>query len=280
MTAHLRAGIQPPMYEAIVEMPNWLDSTPGVEAALAWPLALGLSGAIAGSFIAALAIRWPEGRSVTHGRSACDSCGRTLGPAELVPLLSALWLRGRCRSCGAQIDPRHWQIELSAALIGIVAGVAVPGSIALAGAVFGWLLLTLAVLDVTAFWLPDRLTLTLALAGVATGALGVAPSLQSRAIGGIAGFAALWAIAQGYRWVRGREGLGGGDAKLLGAIGLWIGWRMLPIVLVLACLIGFSFVLARVLTGGVVRADDRLPFGALLAIAAYPVWLVMLALPL
>ncbi|MGN6621926.1 MAG: prepilin peptidase, partial [Sphingomonas sp.] len=140
----------------------------GIAAGFAWPLTRGIVGAIAGSFIAALAIRWPQGRSIVQGRSACDSCGRTLGPAELVPLLSALWLRGRCRSCGARIDPRHWQIELSAALIGIVAGVAVPGSIALAGAVFGWLLLTLAVLDVTAFWLPDRLTLTLALAGVAT----------------------------------------------------------------------------------------------------------------
>ena len=92
-----------------------------------WPVALGALGAIAGSFIAALVIRWPAGRSVLVGRSACDGCGRVLGPVELVPLLSALWLRGRCRSCGASIDPRHWQIELAAVVIGAVAGIAVPG---------------------------------------------------------------------------------------------------------------------------------------------------------
>lgn len=242
-----------------------------------WPVALGVLGAIAGSFIAALVIRWPAGRSVLAGRSACDACGRVLGPAELVPLLSVLWLRGRCRSCRAPIDRRHWQIELAAAAIGVIAGVAVPGAAGAAGALFGWVLLALAALDVTEFWLPDALTATLALAGMVVGLLGVPPPLLDRVIGGIAGFAALWLIAAGYRLVRGREGLGGGDPKLLGAIGLWLGWRMLPIVLVLACLVGLAIVLARVLTGRPVRADDRLPFGALLAIAAYPVELVMLA---
>jgi leader peptidase (prepilin peptidase)/N-methyltransferase len=245
--------------------------------ALKWPLALGLLGAIAGSFIAALVIRWPQGRSVLVGRSACDACGRTLGQGELVPLASALWLRGRCRSCRAPIDSRHWQIELAAAAIGVIAGLAVPGPVGIAGAVFGWLLLALAALDVTAFWLPDVLTGALAIAGIVVAALGVAPPLADRAIGGIAGFASLSLIAAAYRMIRHREGLGGGDPKLLGAIGLWLGWRLLPIVLLLACLTGLALVLARLLTGAGVRADDRLPLGALLAIAAYPTWLVMLA---
>jgi leader peptidase (prepilin peptidase)/N-methyltransferase len=87
----------------------------------------------------------------------------------------------------------------------------------------------------------------------------------------------LWLIAAAYRLVRRRDGLGGGDPKLFGAIGLWLGWRLLPIVLLLACLTGLALVLARLLTGAGVRADDRLPLGALLAIAAYPTWLVMLA---
>ena len=99
-----------------------------------------------------------------------------------------------------------------------------------------------------------------------------------RAIGGAAGFSALWLIAAGYRAIRGREGMGGGDPKLFGAIGLWLGWRMLPVVLLLASLTGLAFVLVRLVTGRRVRADDRLPLGALLAIAAYPTWLVMLAL--
>jgi len=252
--------------DTLIAMPAWL-----------WPTLLAVVGAIAGSFIAALVIRWPEERSVLVGRSACDACGRTLGPAELVPLLSALWLRGRCRTCGLAIDPRHWQIELAAAAIGAIAGINVPGPIGVAGALFGWLLLALAALDVTALWLPDALTLTLAAAGILTGALGIEPPLVDRAIGGVCGFVALWAIATVYRIVRHRNGLGGGDPKLFGAIGLWLGWRLLPAVLLLACLTGLAVVLVRLLTGRGVRADDRLPLGALLAIAAYPAWLVMLA---
>jgi len=254
------------MGDALTAMPIWL-----------WPTLLALAGAIVGSFLAALVIRWPGGRSVLVGRSACDACGRTLAPIELVPLASALWLRGRCRTCHKPIDPRHWQIELAAAAIGVIAGLAVPGPVALAGAVFGWLLLALAALDIAAFWLPDALTATLALAGIAVALLGVSPPLLDRAIGGIAGFAALWLIAAGYRAIRHREGMGGGDPKLLGAIGLWLGWRMLPVVLLLASLTGLAVVLVRLATGRGVRGDDRLPFGALLAIAAYPAWLVMLA---
>jgi leader peptidase (prepilin peptidase)/N-methyltransferase len=245
---------------------------------LAWVPALGVLGAIVGSFLAALVIRWPAERSVLTGRSACDACGRTLAPIELGPLASALWLRGRCRTCRAPIDPRHWQIELAAAAIGVIAGLAVSGPVALAGAIFGWLLLALAALDIAAFWLPDMLTAMLALAGILAALLGVGPPLFDRAIGGIAGFAALWLIAAGYRAIRHREGMGGGDPKLFGAIGLWLGWRMLPVVLLLASLTGLAFVLARLAIGRGVRADDRLPFGALLAIAAYPTWLVMLAL--
>ncbi|PMU33183.1 prepilin peptidase, partial [Pseudomonas sp. FW305-47B] len=92
-------------------------------------------------------------------------CGVTLAPRDLVPLLSAALARGRCRACGASIDSRHWQIELGCVVIGVLAGLAVPGPVGLAGAVFGWLLLTLAALDIAAFWLPDAVTATLAGAG-------------------------------------------------------------------------------------------------------------------
>ncbi|MEN2785218.1 prepilin peptidase [Sphingomonas qilianensis] len=241
-----------------------------------WLVMLGLLGVILGSFIAALVIRWPAGRSVARGRSQCDSCGVTLTARDLVPLLSAALARGRCRACGARIDPLHWQIELTALWIGLMAGLVVPGPVALAGAVFGWLLLTLAALDVTEFWLPDRLTATLALAGLATGLLGVEPGMIDRLIGGVAGFAALWAIGAGYQAWRGREGLGGGDPKLLGAIGLWLGWAMLPAVLLLAALTGLALVLVGMLRGRAARMDDKAPFGALLAIAAYPAWLFLL----
>jgi len=246
---------------------------------VAWPIALALLGAVVGSFLATIAIRWPEGRSAMRGRSACDGCGRRLGAMELIPLASAAALGGRCRECGAAIDARHWQIELAAAMIGALAGVAASGALALAGAVFGWLLLVLAALDAAELWLPDALTGTLALAGLATGLVGIAPPIADRAIGGAAGFAALWIISAGYRALRGREGLGGGDAKLFGAIGLWLGWRMLPAVLLLAGLIGLGLVLFAYLRGRAVAADHPLPFGAFLAIAAYPAWLVMIASP-
>lgn len=250
--------------------------------AVAWPLALGLLGAIFGSFIAALVIRWPEGRSVLRGRSACDTCRRTLRAGELVPLLSFVVQRGRCRGCGATIDPRHWAIELAAAAIGIAAGLAAPDASGVAGAVFGWLLLALAALDLAAFWLPDRLTGLLAatglMGGLAAGWAAMEPPLADRVIGGVAGYASLAAIAWGYKVLRHREGLGGGDPKLLGAIGLWLGWRMLPAVVVIASLVGLGVVLVARLTGRPMARDTAMPFGTLLAVAAYPAWLAMVLL--
>lgn len=243
-----------------------------------WLAAAGLAvlGAIFGSFIAALVIRWPEGRSVVRGRSACDACGITLGPRDLVPLVSGMLAGGKCRTCHAPIDPIHWRIEAIALLIGASAGLLLPAGEALAAAVFGWILLALAALDVTEYWLPDALTATLALAGVAVGLLGMAPTLTDRLIGGVGGFAALWAIGAGYKLLRHREGLGGGDPKLLGAIGLWLGWQLLPAVLFLAALTGLGVVLFRLLTGRGATLADRLPLGTLMAIAAYPALIVML----
>jgi leader peptidase (prepilin peptidase)/N-methyltransferase len=241
-----------------------------------WPLALGIFGAVIGSFIATLVIRWPQDRSVMAGRSHCDRFDAALGPRDLIPLFSAALANGKCRRCAAPIDPLHWQIELIALAIGAIAGLAVSGPIAVAGAVFGWLLLTLAALDITEFWLPDRLTITLALAGLAAGLLGIDPPVIDRLIGGAVGFGALWLIGAAYKCLRGREGLGGGDPKLLGAIGLWLGWQMLPAVLLLASMTGLAIALTARLTGRGGRLDDRMPFGALLAIAAYPAWLFLL----
>ena len=244
-----------------------------------WSVGLGLLGAVFGSFIATLVIRWPQGRSVLKGRSHCDACDAALGPRDLIPLVSAALSRGKCRHCAARIDPRHWQIELAALGIGAIAGLVVPGAAGFAGAIFGWLLLALAALDIAEYWLPDRLTLTLALAGLVAGLAGVDPPLPDRLIGGGVGFVALWLVGFAYRHLRGREGLGGGDPKLFGAIGLWLGWRMLPPVLLLAALTGLAFALVGMVRGRTTRLDDRMPFGALLAIAAYPAWLFLLGSP-
>ena len=258
-------------------MTVWSLSAAMVSDRLIWAAALALLGAIAGSSVAALVVRWPEGRSVMRGRSECDACGATLRARDLVPLASALALRGRCRDCGARIEPIHAWIEVGGVVIGAAAGFVAAGPVALAGAAFGWVLLALAALDLKHWWLPDRLTATLALTGVTAGAVGIAPALDERLIGGAAGFAALWGIAAAYERVRGREGMGGGDPKLFGAIGLWLGWRMLPGVLLLASVIGLGWVAWTLARGGRVAATDALPFGVLLAAAAYPAWLAMIA---
>ncbi|WP_374942705.1 prepilin peptidase [Sphingomonas sp.] len=244
--------------------------------ALIWGAALALLGTIAGSFVAALVVRWPQGRSVMRGRSGCDACGATLRARDLVPLASAAMLRGRCRDCGTRIDPVHAWVELMGAMIGASAGLVVAAPAAAGGALFGWMLLALAMLDLRHFWLPDRLTAILAATGVAVGLLGVSPAIDERLIGGAAGFAALWAIAAGYRRWRGREGMGGGDPKLFGAIGLWLGWRMLPGVLLLASVVGLGWVAWHAVRGRRMGLSDAVPFGVLLAVAAYPAWLAMI----
>lgn len=232
-------------------------------------------GLIVGSFLAVILIRWPSGHSAARGRSRCDSCGRTLEPAELIPILSWFLVRGRCRGCGAEIDRRHLAAEAGAALVGLTAVLAHPLPLAAVTALFGWWLFLLAALDVEHHWLPDRLTLPLIPAGLLAAWAGYGPGLEDRAIGAAAGFAVLALIAWGYRRMRGREGMGGGDPKLFAAIGAWLGWAQLPYVLLGAGLIGLGVVLMMRMRGQAVAATDRLPLGALMALAAWPIWLIL-----
>jgi leader peptidase (prepilin peptidase)/N-methyltransferase len=238
-----------------------------------WGLAGFVLGAIIGSFLATAAIRWPAGRKVTRGRSGCDHCGRALGPTDLIPVASFLIRRGRCATCGGAIDRRHLMVEIAAALIGAVSFAVAPGPAGVVGALFGWMLLLLAVLDIEHFWLPDRVTWLLALLGIAFGAAGLPPYPNDRLLGLVVGFAGLWLVGALYKTLRNREGLGGGDPKLLGAIGAWLGWMTLPYVLVLAGLVGLGAVFAARLRGDAVSATTRLPLGALMAVAAWPLWL-------
>lgn len=242
-----------------------------------WGLAGLILGAIVGSYVATAAIRWPAGQQASSGRSRCDECGQPLRPRDLIPILSFFLRRGRCATCGKPIDRKHLMIEVAAALIGGISFGVAPGLSGVSGAVFGWLLLLLAVLDVEHFWLPDRATGLLALLGIAFGAAGAPPFPNDRLIGLAAGFLSLWLIGRLYRLLLRREGLGGGDPKLFGAIGAWVGWMALPQVLLLAGVAGLGAVLLARVRGGEVTATTRLPFGALLAVAAWPVWLVSFA---
>lgn len=230
-----------------------------------------LAGAILGSFLATVIVRWPLGRGVLRGRSMCDSCGRTLGPRDLIPLVSALLSRGRCRSCGNRIDPLHGRVEAGCAIIGGMALGFAPGMGGVAWACLGWILLTLAILDWRHFWLPDALTLPLAFLGFALGPFATNVGLLDRGISAALGYAVLLIIALSYRAIRGRDGLGLGDAKLLGALGAWFGWQALP--LILFCAAG-SGLLIMLLMGNAKSATARAPLGTFLAIAAVPGWML------
>lgn len=247
-------------------MPDWF-----------WPTALTILGLIFGSFIATVALRWPSGRSALHGRSACDSCDKALAAHELVPLFSYALQRGRCRGCGTKIHPGHAWVELAGGLIGLSAGLVAPGWLGVSGAIFGWLLLALAALDLAAFWLPNVLTGLLALTGLVAGFF-FEPGWIDRVAGGVTGFALLYLVAFTYRHIRGREGLGGGDPKMFGGIGLWLGASLLAPVLLVASATGLATALALRIAGREIGMTSRLPLGTLLAIAAYPTWLLQVAL--
>jgi leader peptidase (prepilin peptidase)/N-methyltransferase len=227
-------------------------------------------GLVLGSYLAGLSWRWPRGQSALGGRSRCASCEAVLGPLELVPALSFLILRGRCRHCGAAIPVRHLAIELAAAVV--VVGALLAGS-AVAGSVLGLGLLLLLVLDAEHFWLPDVVVLPLAGLGLWLGHGDVA----DRVIGAGLGFAGLWLVAAIYKWRAGRDGLGGGDPKLLAAIGAWLGWAALPLVLLGASVLGLLLVLVDRLRGRAVARDTMLPLGALMAGVAWPLWLLLTA---
>jgi leader peptidase (prepilin peptidase)/N-methyltransferase len=237
---------------------------------LVWGAGGFVLGALIGSYLSTLLDRWPAGRSASFGRSRCESCDAALSPGELVPLLSFLVQRGRCLRCRAPIGRRSFVVEALAAAIGFVAFTLLPGWDGVVAAVLGWWLLLLAAFDLELLWLPDRLTLPLLAAGLL---LGAAP-LQDRVIGVAAGFAVLFAIGAVYQTLRGRRGLGGGDPKLFGALGAWLGWQQLPLVLVGASFIGLVAIAVTRLRGREVELTDKLPFGTLLAAAAWPLWLL------
>jgi leader peptidase (prepilin peptidase)/N-methyltransferase len=216
-------------------------------------------GAILGSFLATVAIRWPREDSALRGRSACDGCGAPLAAYRLVPVISFVVQRGRAACCGMRIDRLHPAGEIAGALAG--AAIAAAASDPL--------------LDARHYWLPNPLTAALALAGLGAGLLGLQPDLASRLIGGAAGYLLFAGVRLGYRRLRGREGMGGGDVKLFGAIGLWLGWQMLPLVLFGAAAAGLFWALILLATGRSLSGASRLPFGVFLALAAGGGWLVL-----
>lgn len=226
-----------------------------------------------GSFLGLVIERLPHGRPVIWGRSRCASCGRGLTPRDLLPLLSWIATRGRCRHCGARIGAFCPAIELAALGLAIWAATETAGTLLWVTAGLGWALLALAMIDWRHFLLPDGLVLPLVPAGLAVTVWLDPSALAGRLIGVVAGLAVLTAVARVYRWLRGRDGLGFGDAKLLGAAGAWVGWQGLPSVLLLGALLGLAGTLVLQAGRGPLGATTRISFGSYLCLGLWLVWL-------
>ncbi len=238
-----------------------------------------LCGAAVGSFVGTALVRLPRDRGVLAGRSACDACGTRIAARDLVPLVSWLALRGRCRHCGAAIGGWQFASELGGALTGAAAVLLAPPALALPAMLLGWQLLLLALIDARHLWLPRPLIALLAASGAGFTLLRAwqeaspAPLLAAGA-GCAIGFVMLWSVARGYRLVRGREGMGGGDPPLLGALGLWLGPMGTIGTVIGASLLGLAAALAMLLARRPVAGDTALPLGTLMAAAGWMIFLV------
>lgn len=238
-----------------------------------WLLALLLSP-IAGSFLGVLVRRLPRGGPVALARSQCETCGRTLAARDLVPVASYLVLRGRCRVCRAPIAPMHLGVELAAIGVALWAALVETGPARLwLTCLLGWTLLALAWIDWRHFRLPDALTLPLLLAGLGAALLLDPDAAPEHAAAAALGYLALRGLALGYRVLRGREGLGAGDAKLLAAAGAWLGLEALPAVVLGAAILGIGVALVARLRGQVVTRETPVPFGPGLCAALWLAWL-------
>jgi leader peptidase (prepilin peptidase)/N-methyltransferase len=229
---------------------------------------------VAGSFLGVLIVRLPQQRPVALTRSACDHCGTPLAVKDLVPVASYVVQRGRCRYCRADIGPIHLAVELAAIAIAAGAAIAQPDPALLwVDCLLGWSLLALAWIDWQSMLLPDALTLPLLLAGLGVALWRQPDAIAEHAAAAVVAYLSLRGLALAYRWARGREGLGAGDAKLLAAAGAWLGLAALPWVILMAATAGLLAALGWALAGRRIGAYTALPFGPWLALAMWLLWL-------
>jgi leader peptidase (prepilin peptidase)/N-methyltransferase len=267
-------------------LPSGIDAQFG--AALLSPWVLALLGLCIGSFLNVVIHRLPlmmerewkldsaellgvkidEPAPITLStpRSRCPSCGHQIAWHENIPVLSYLRLRGKCAECKTPISKRYPAIEILTALLFAACGVhfgAQPTTLLWCGLVAT--LIALAFIDLDTQFLPDSLTLPLLWAGIASAAFGWIPvSLKDSVLGAMAGYLSLWFVFHAYRIIRGREGMGAGDFKLLAALGAWMGWLAIPSIILLSSAVGAIVGIALI----ALRSHDRdvpIPFGPYLA---------------
>lgn len=248
-------------------------------------------GAIGGSFVSVVVARgpraWglvpaenegtPETPPLAAARSRCPSCDAVIAPWDLIPVLSFLRLRGRCAACKRRIDRLYPLLELCGATIAGVALLAAP-TLLTAGALLGLglTLLALGTIDARTGFLPDALTVPLMMAGLTCGVAGVLVPLEDSALGVVGGWSFFALIAFFYGALRQREGLGGGDTKLLAAGGAFTGLSALPFVVLIASV---TALVAALLSAQRARGDMEIRFGPYLSIGIYAVAIARAAMP-
>lgn len=226
-----------------------------------------------GSFAGVVIMRHDAIGSALAGRSCCTSCKTRLGVRDLFPVLSWVLLRGRCRHCSASVAPFYPAVELAALAVAVWASLLTEGNLLWVSCALGWVLLTLAVTDLKYFRLPDFLTLLLIAAGLLANAAQDFSLFWNYVLGAIAGYAFVIGLRFIYRHLRGREGMGLGDAKLLAAAGAWVSWSGLPSVVLIGSLLGLVAVLVLAARGGKIDLSARIPFGVFLSLGLWIVWL-------
>ena len=198
-------------------------------------------------------------------RSACPHCNHAISAWENIPIISYLLLRGKCKGCGTAISPRYPVIEaVSGILCGFAAwhfgfGWAAAGALLLI-----WALLALTAIDFDTQLLPDDITLPLLWAGLLFNLSGTFTDLHSAVLGAIFGYLALWCVFWLFKLATGKEGMGYGDFKLLAALGAWMGWEMLPLIIILSSLVGAVVGITLIVAAKHGR-NVPIPFGPYLA---------------
>ncbi|NOY16253.1 MAG: prepilin peptidase [Gammaproteobacteria bacterium] len=207
--------------------------------------------------------------NIFTSRSHCPRCGHLITALENIPVLSYLFLHGKCSECSTRISPRYPAIEiLTATLSGLVAwsfGLtpALPFLLILV-----WSLIVLSFIDIDHKLLPDKLLLPILWLGLLVNSQGLITDIYSSLYGTVAGYLSLWFIYQGFKCLTGKEGMGYGDFKLLALIGAWLGWQMLPLVILFSSLVGAVIGILGILILGRNR-QLPIPFGPYLSIAGF-----------
>ena len=203
--------------------------------------------------------------SLSHPGSHCPGCGVAIKPWQNIPVISWLVLRGRCAQCGMGISVRYPAVELiTGVLSGLVAWQFGFGIEALSALALIWMLVALTGIDIDTQLLPDSITLPLLWLGLAVNLFAVWTPLSSAVIGAMLGYGSLWSVYWLFKLVTGKEGMGYGDFKLLGALGAWFGWQAVPLMILLSSFVGAALGIAILLSKRQGR-DTPMPFGPYLA---------------